>query len=139
MAIAVREQRVPFLTVGFFLILSLCSLASPVALAQSNILTYHNDNMRTGQNLNEVILTPANVSSSRFGKLFSVTMDGDVDAEPLVVSGLNMPGVGLAMSFFPQRSTTAFTLSMRTRAFSIGKSVFCSRVKPVPTRVAAFR
>lgn len=59
-----------------------------------DVLTYHNDNARTGQNLSETILTPANVNASSFGKLFTVNVDGKVDAQPLVVSGLNIPGKG---------------------------------------------
>lgn len=61
---------------------------------QVNVLTYHNDNARTGQNLNETTLTPANVNPASFGKLFTVAVDGKVDAEPLYVSSLNMPGYG---------------------------------------------
>ncbi len=61
---------------------------------QVNVLTYHNDNARTGQNLSETTLTPANVNSSSFGKLLVISMDGKVDAQPLVVSALNMPGHG---------------------------------------------
>src|SRR3989441_12752842 len=37
----------------------------------TGVLTYHNDNSRTGQNLNESVLSPANVTQSKFGKLFS--------------------------------------------------------------------
>jgi IPT/TIG domain len=83
-----------FPDLGSFRGLLFTSLAVPALLAQNNILTFHNDNMRTGQNLAETTLTPANVSVSKFGKLFSVAMDGKVDAEPLLVSSLNMPGVG---------------------------------------------
>jgi len=36
---------------------------------QASVLTWHNDNARTGQNLQETILTPANVNASAFGKL----------------------------------------------------------------------
>jgi outer membrane protein assembly factor BamB len=57
-----------------------------------NVLTFHNDVMRTGQNLNEGILTPANVNSANFGKLTFIKVQGKVDAEPLYVSNLTVAG-----------------------------------------------
>ena len=57
-----------------------------------NVITYHYDNGRTGQNLNETILTPANVNSTRFGKLGAFTVDGKVDAQPLYLSGVSISG-----------------------------------------------
>src|SRR5690242_9883477 len=65
------------------------------AVAQTSVLTYHNDNARTGQNLRETRLTPNNVNSSSFGKLFNLIVDGKVDAQPLYVSGLIIPGAGV--------------------------------------------
>lgn len=58
----------------------------------ANVLTYHNDVARTGQNLEEKILTPANVNSGRFGKIGFLATDGLVDAEPLYVSNLIVGG-----------------------------------------------
>jgi hypothetical protein len=59
------------------------TLAVMQASLSSGVLTYHNDNLRTGQNVNETILTPANVTSSKFGKLFALPVDGQVFAQPL--------------------------------------------------------
>jgi len=47
------------------------------------VLTYHNDNQRTGRNPSETSLTLKNVNSSTFGKLFVIPTDGRVDAQPL--------------------------------------------------------
>jgi hypothetical protein len=58
------------------------------------VLTYHNDNARTGQNLNEAILKPSNVNATTFGKLFTASVDGKVDAQPLYMSNIAIPGQG---------------------------------------------
>src|SRR5665213_3219729 len=63
-----------------------------VAKAQVNIYTRSYDTSRTGANLSETILTPANVSSGQFGKLFTVVTDGEIFAQPLYVSKLAIAG-----------------------------------------------
>jgi hypothetical protein len=60
------------------------------ASANTDVLTYHNDAMRTGQNLTETKLTPSNVSSAAFGLLHLLAADGLVDAAPLVISKLTI-------------------------------------------------
>ena len=75
-------------------------LLSTFTLAQMpttpvNVLTRHNDNQHTGQNLQETILTPSNVNPGTFGKLFSYPVDGQVYAEPLYVQGLTMAQGGV--------------------------------------------
>ena len=60
--------------------------------AQVNVATYHNDTSRTGQNVQETILTPANVNNTEFGKLFSVPVDGAVYAPPLYLSAVTVAG-----------------------------------------------
>ncbi len=59
-----------------------------------DVITYHYDNMRTGQNVNELTLTPANVNVNTFGKLGEFAVDGLVDGQPLLLSNLVIPGVG---------------------------------------------
>jgi Immunoglobulin domain len=58
----------------------------------ASVLTYHNDNMRTGLNPNETILTASNVNSTTFGKLGTLQVTGLVDAEPLYVPNLTING-----------------------------------------------
>ncbi|CAB3783353.1 PQQ-binding-like beta-propeller repeat protein [Paraburkholderia fynbosensis] len=60
--------------------------------ATHDVLTYHNDIGRTGQNLNETILTPANVNATTFGKVGYFAADGKVDAQPLFVESLAIAG-----------------------------------------------
>src|SRR5258707_14062195 len=72
----------------------MCFIAAVSAVAlfgQPSVLTWHNDNARTGQNLQETTLTPANVNSAMFGRLFTITVDGKVDAQRLYVHALPIP------------------------------------------------
>jgi outer membrane protein assembly factor BamB len=54
-------------------------LANPVTVS-----TNRYDNLRTGANTGETILTPANVSGGKFGLLFSRSVDGQIYANPLI-------------------------------------------------------
>src|ERR1051326_5147310 len=57
-----------------------------------NIPTWHMNNARTGLNDHETQLTPANVNSAHFGKLFSYSLDEYVYAHPLYISNLRING-----------------------------------------------
>jgi hypothetical protein len=70
------------------------SVSSPVTVinvAQSAVLTYHNDDVRDGAYLEEVTLTPSNVNSTQFGKLASYPVDGQIYGQPLYMPQLMMP------------------------------------------------
>ena len=66
----------------------------PPGTTGTDVTTYHNDTARTGQNLTETILTPSNVNSSTFGKLFVINVDGRVDAQPLYLAQVSVPNQG---------------------------------------------
>ncbi len=56
------------------------------------VLTYHDDNTRSGQNTQETTLTTSNVVTATFGKVGFYSVDGKVDAEPLYVPGETVAG-----------------------------------------------
>jgi hypothetical protein len=59
-----------------------------------SILTYHGDNARSGWNDAETLLTPQTLSGGTFGLLHSVTLDEQVDAQPLIVPAVTLAHQG---------------------------------------------
>ncbi len=55
-----------------------------------NVLTQHNNNFRAGLNNQETALTTSNVNTTSFGKLFTLSVDDQVYAQPLVYSSLTI-------------------------------------------------
>ena len=70
------------------------AVVSDPGSGQVDVLTYHNDLARTGQDLNEVLLTPASVNAARFGKRFTASVDGQIYAQPLYKAGVVIAGQG---------------------------------------------
>ena len=71
------------------------SISASIAVAVTNlsgVLTYHNDLARDGVNLQEFALTPANVHTGSFGKLFSCAVDGAIYGQPLWVANISLAG-----------------------------------------------
>ncbi|MGD0986895.1 MAG: hypothetical protein ABR874_03725, partial [Candidatus Sulfotelmatobacter sp.] len=76
-------------------IVALGLLASAEGQGFTGVFTSRNDTARTGQNLNETVLTTKNVNSSAFGKLFSYPVDGQIYAQPLYVPNVSIPNQGV--------------------------------------------
>ncbi|MGA9355705.1 MAG: hypothetical protein WBV46_18600 [Terriglobales bacterium] len=92
-----------------------------VAAAQTAVTTYHNDNYRTGWNQNESTLTPANVKNTTFGLLSSVTLDDQVDAQPLVVPSVMITagqyqGTLHDVAYIATEGNTVFAIDVHTGA-----------------------
>jgi len=71
-------------------------------------LQYHNDPYLSGDNLNETVLTQANVNPTDFGQLFSQPVDGYVYAEPLYMSNLTINGVVHNVVFVATENDTVY-------------------------------
>ncbi|MGA9970718.1 MAG: immunoglobulin domain-containing protein [Candidatus Acidiferrales bacterium] len=81
-----------------------------------NVLTYHNDVARTGQNLNETTLTTANLNSTNFGKVGNLSVDAGVDAEPLYVSNLAVAGSSHNVVFVVTENDSVYAFDADTFA-----------------------
>jgi|HubBroStandDraft_6_1064221.scaffolds.fasta_scaffold61460_2 outer membrane protein assembly factor BamB len=101
------------------------SLAAPGAQAKPfNVTTYHYDSLRTGWNDDETVLTPANVKSPGFGWLFSVPLDDQVDAQPLLVAGQTIAGKGTHdVVYVATESNTIYAIDAATGTVLLSKSL----------------
>ena len=77
---------------ALMLVALLAGTVRPVA--GESVLTYHNNNARTGANTNETQLTPSNVNATTFGLLLKYPVDGYVYTQPLFMPGVVIPGRG---------------------------------------------
>lgn len=76
-------------------VIAAITATSFVSTAQVNVLTANYGNDRTNANVQEKILTTANVAPASFGKVGSFPVDGQVYAQPLYVSGVSIPNKGV--------------------------------------------
>jgi hypothetical protein len=94
-------SEVPFMNrarlsyVAVILFVAVSCLPSAMGQAKPGVYTQQYNNARTGSNTIEKFLTPKNVNSTQFGKLFSFTVDGQVYTQPLWVEGVTIPGQGV--------------------------------------------
>jgi len=90
-------------------------------VASVDVVSYHNDAARTGQNLNETLLTIANVNSATFGKRRTLPVDGKVDAQPLYLSNLKNIAGGTHNVVYVATDTGASMRSTPIRVRSFGR------------------
>ena len=95
-----------------FTVLALAALfVTSFAFAQPNVLTANYDSYRTNANLQESILNASNVNTSNFGKLGAFPVDGQIYAQPLYVSNLQIAGKGA--------HNVIFTVTMHNSVYAI--------------------
>jgi hypothetical protein len=80
----------------------------PPPAGHTDVITYKNDLARSGANLTESVLTPANVSAAGFGKLRFLATDGKVDAQPLYLSALMLGGAAHNVVFVATENDTVY-------------------------------
>jgi hypothetical protein len=76
--------------------------------AQVTVPMSQYDYERTGANLHEWILNPANVDPTHFGKVFARTVDDSVYALPLIVPNLNIAGQPRNVLFVATMGNTVY-------------------------------
>jgi hypothetical protein len=85
-------------TLRLFASIIICAfllLCKSKLIAQTNVVTQHNDLARTGWNRSETILNTKNVKSGMFGKLYSREVDDQIYAQLLVVNNVFVPNKGV--------------------------------------------
>jgi len=82
----------------------------------TDVTTFKNDVGRTGQNLTESVLTPANVNSTTFGLLRNLSVDGKVDAQPLYLSQLTVAGAAHNVVFVATEGDSVYAFDSDTGA-----------------------
>jgi outer membrane protein assembly factor BamB len=99
------------------------TVTQAVQAAGVDVVTYHNDVERTGLYPNETALTLSNVSSSTFGLLRMLPVDGLVDGQPLYLSNLNVAGKSRNVVFAATEHDSVYAFDADTGAQLWKKSI----------------
>ncbi len=103
----------------------LCGMAATPARSQSvSVTTYHNDTLRTGWNPGETSLNVASVAGGRFGLQYSVPLDDQVDAQPLVVANQPIAGRGVfTVAYVVTENNTVYAIDTSTGAILLTRNL----------------
>jgi hypothetical protein len=108
------------------------TLTNAVSVGCVDVLTYHNDQQRTGWNDKENTLTTANVALNSFGMVAQVgpdVLDDQIDTQPLIVTQQSIEGLGTHnVVYLATASNTVYALD----AWSGQKLLSTNLGKPVP-------
>jgi hypothetical protein len=102
------------------------------------VLTYQYNVQRTGANLFETILTPANVNTATFGKVFSCSVDSFIYGQPLFVPKMNIAGGTHNVVFVATENNSIYAFDADGKTCTplwhtfIDRPVPCSTNSPVP-------
>jgi hypothetical protein len=103
--------------------------------AQVSVTTYHYDNNRTGWNSHETVLTPAKVGGTTFGLKQTVQLDGQVDAQPLVVPNINITAGGSQgkhdVVYVVTSTNTVYAIDVHTGAVLLKPSFGAAVAQPL--------
>jgi hypothetical protein len=122
---------------GMAITLAALSLTAS-ALAQSSpftVSTYHYDNLRTGWNNKETRLTATGFpdgKSSKFGVLYTVTLDGQINGQPLVIPNLTIGG-GHDVVYVATEANTIYAVDATTGAILVNKNLGNPVTSSVPS------
>jgi hypothetical protein len=99
----------------------------------ASVLTQHNDNTRAGINNHEKILTTANVNTTQFGKLFTLSVDDEVYSQPLVFSNLAIGTGKHNVVFIATVNNTIYAFDGNIGNLYWGKNFTVSGMRPPNT------
>ena len=107
------------------LTLVISALAGVVgAVHAANVTTHHYDTLRTGWNPAETVLTPAAVSGASFQLSTTVMLDEQVDAQPLLLQGQSIPGLGIHdVVYVATEGDTVYGIDAATGAILLSRSL----------------
>ncbi len=117
-----------FISIGLVFFATVVVAGSAAAQSTFAVTTYHYDTLRTGWNKQETTLTATNVNTATFGILQTVTLDDQVDAQPLIVPNQTIAGVTHDVVYVATESNTIFAIDA-----SSGAKLFARNLgSPVP-------
>jgi hypothetical protein len=90
----------------------------------ANVTTHHYDTLRTGWNPAETVLTPAAVSSASFQLSTTVSLDEQVDAQPLLLQAQLIPDQGTHdVVYVATEGDTVYAIDAASGAILLSRSL----------------